>query len=123
MTTVQLLPALPLLITAILFTFLPGWTRRTLFFSVTVPANFRATEDAAKILRTYRIRVWLWTLASAAASAQSVWFLRLAVAMQILGVVLAFALGRKKTQPHAVVQSTQRTAYCRLTLSACPAAL
>ena len=115
MTIEYLLPTLPLLITAILFTFLPAWTRRTLFFSVTVPANFRATPQAARILRAYRIQVWLWTLvtiplASAAAYAESVWFLRLAVAMQTLGAVLAFALARKKARSHAVVPSTERVA-------------
>ena len=114
-TIEYLLPTLPLLITGILFSFLPAWKRRTLFFSVTVAANFRATPEATRILRTYRIQVWLWTLASiplalAAAYAQSVWFLCLPMAMQTLGVVLAFALGRNKTKPHAVVQSTQRVA-------------
>ena len=104
---------------------MPRLTRRELFFSVTVPADFRDSEAGRAITTAYRVRVALHTAAALAlmgvlVTAGRGWGLsdgaRLGLAANgpffwlIGAAVLAFLRGRREARSHAVVPSGLREA-------------
>jgi len=48
---------IPILVIDVLFQFLPRWTRREVFFTITVRPGFRDTSEAHEISRRYRMEV------------------------------------------------------------------
>jgi uncharacterized membrane protein len=94
---------------------LPGCSRRTIFFSVTVPEGFRETGDARSILRRFRFFILLWTIAAealafAAISSSIAWLLLAAILVLGAGTVAAYARARMQTRPFSVAPSAERTA-------------
>jgi uncharacterized membrane protein len=103
------------LVVGVLFHKIPEWTRPDIFFSVTVPPEFRATPEARQILKSYRVRVWLAVLVSFAAifagTLPSLLFV--AIVGEILlvtGSLAAFLAARKRVLPHAVAATGVRVA-------------
>ena len=94
---------------------LPAYGRRTIFFSVTVPEQFRKTADARSILRRFRRLILLWTLAAEVLGLATIYTgipLLLPAAILVLGAgaVAAYALARKQTRQFSVAPSAERTA-------------
>ena len=87
-----------LVVTAALLHFFPQWTRRDLFFAVTVDPGFEDTPAARHILRTYRILIWSSTglaallLFGAGALA--------AVIIEVAGSLVALGVARRQTFAH-----------------------
>jgi hypothetical protein len=94
---------------------LPAYGRRTLFFSVTVPEDFRETNDARSLLRRYRRLVLLWTVMAAALALiniarlipGSIWA---AAAILGVGTVWSYSRVRSQTRPFAVASPPEREA-------------
>jgi uncharacterized membrane protein len=100
---------------AVALYFLPGWTRRDVYFAVTVSPGFRDSLDGKIILRRYRIEL---TALSALTLAAALAFIRLLGAaffpagfVTILsGSFAAFYRARWRVRSHAVAQTTIREA-------------
>ena len=94
---------------------LPAYGRRTIFFSVTVPEDFRETNDARSILRRYRRLILLWAIIAVALALiniahlipGSIWA---AAAILGVGTVWAYTRARNQTREFAVPSSTERDA-------------
>lgn len=87
-----------LVVAAALLHFFPQWTRRDLFFAVTVDPGFEDTPVARHILRTYRILLW-----GSAALAVLLFFgagAPAAVIIQIAGSLAALGVARRQTFAH-----------------------
>ncbi len=83
--------------------FLPRWTRRDLFFSVTVAPEFRRTETARRILLRYRIVLWTFVLAAIALTPlMGQW----AATIEMAGFVYALADAHRRTLAYAVPTTT-----------------
>ena len=98
-----------------LMLWLPRMSRRELFFSVTVPADFPGGETARPILRRFDARVVGVTLATEAVVAWGVGTSRLwpalgALILQLAGCFWAFLAAHKAVIPHAVAPTTVREA-------------
>jgi uncharacterized membrane protein len=94
---------------------LPAYSRRTIFFSVTVPERFRETAEARSILRGFRSLILLWTvvaevLALATIHTGNPWLLLAAILVVGAGTVGAYARARKQTRQFSVAPSAERTA-------------
>jgi uncharacterized membrane protein len=94
---------------------LPAYSRRTIFFSVTVPDRFRETADARSILRQFRRLILLWTLAAEVLALATIhtgnpWLLLAAILVMGAGTVAAYARARKQTRQFSVTPSAERTA-------------
>lgn len=98
-----------------LFFWLPRFSRRELFFAVTVRADFPESEAGQAILRGYGRRVVLVTLiavvlAIGGAVAARLWLALLAVLVQIAGCFWAFLGARAAALGHAVEPTALREA-------------
>lgn len=109
----------PILLVAILFHFLPEVTRRDIFFAVTVNPAFRRTPEAQRIVRKFRIAIWIESVVAigivlAGFALQNAMVSPLipliGVFCQLAAGFFAFLGARKKTMPHSAVPSTQRVA-------------
>jgi uncharacterized membrane protein len=94
---------------------LPAYSRRTIFFSVTVPEPFRETADARSILRRFRRLIFLWTIAAEILALATIhtgnpWLLLAAILVVGAGTVGAYARARKQTRQFSVAPSAERTA-------------
>ncbi len=94
---------------------LPAYSRRTIFFSVTVPERFRETADARSILRGFRRLILLWTIAAEVLALATIhtgvpWLLVAAILVLGAGTVGAYARARKQTRQFSVAPSAERTA-------------
>ena len=94
---------------------LPAYSRRTIFFSVTVPEQFRETADARYILRHFRRLILFWTivaevLALATIRTGNPWLLLAAILVVGAGTIGAYARARKRTRQFSVAPSAERTA-------------
>ena len=94
---------------------LPAYSRRTIFFSVTVPEPFRETTDARSILRRFRRLIFLWTIAAEVLALATIhtgnpWLLLAAILVVGAGTVGAYARARKQTRQFSVAPSAERTA-------------
>ena len=94
---------------------LPAYSRRTIFFSVTVPERFRETADARSILRRFRRLILLWTIAAEVLALATIhtgnpWLLLAAILVMGAGTVAAYARARKRTRQFSVTPSRERTA-------------
>ncbi|HUJ32050.1 MAG TPA: DUF5808 domain-containing protein [Candidatus Acidoferrum sp.] len=113
-TTILFLAGQILLI-ATLFHLLPGLTRRDILFAVTVDPAYRKTAESRRVVRQFRIAVWIHSavgtalvFAGAATSHLSIPFV--GVLWQLVGAMIAFLRARKQTLPHAVSQTARREA-------------
>ncbi len=98
---------------------LPALSRRTLFFSVTVPEHFRETSEARSILRQFRWLILLGTLAGEMLAMASIYarpgvYAPLALALAAIVVVVAgamwaFSRARKRAWHYSVAPSMERT--------------
>ncbi len=94
---------------------LPAYSRRTIFFSVTVLEPFRETADARSILRQFRWFILLWTISAEVLALATVytgvpWLLPAAILVLGAGTIGAYARARKRTRPFSVAPSAERTA-------------
>lgn len=113
--TIGMFTAVVAVLVAISFHKIPNWTRPDIFFSVTVPPQFRATPEARSILRSYRIQVWLATLVSFAliflgAELSRIYFLFAGEILLIAGSFAAFLAARRRVLPHFAAPSSIRVA-------------
>jgi len=77
------------------FQIVPGLTRVDLFFSVTVEAEFRRTAEARRILRNFRVMVWVATLAAMALELTTGLVL-VALAIQAAGYLAGLVAGHHR---------------------------
>jgi uncharacterized membrane protein len=94
---------------------LPGWTRRDMYFAVTVRPGFRDSPDGKLILRRYRIELMALsalTLAAALAGIRLLGaaFLPAGCLTIISGSFAAFYRARRRVRWHAVAPTTIREA-------------
>ena len=119
--TVAISAASVLLIWFIL-TFMPRWTRRDMYFAVTVHPSFRTTDLARRLERRYRRLVALHTLIALALLLAGILlvkplglgllviFCNIAVFWQIIAAAVVFAQTRRAILPHAASPTTRRQA-------------
>jgi uncharacterized membrane protein len=88
-----------LLLLAAFAHFLPGWTRRDIFFAVTIDPAFRRNEAARRILRLYRTSLWTTTVISVALLL-STGLLEMAL-LQVGGFFVALTLAHSRVLTHA----------------------
>jgi len=98
-----------------IFWVLPLWSRHGTFFSVTVVPSFRSSPEAARILRGYRIEIFVhlaiaFALVIAGAMRREVVFLVLGVLWLSVGPLISISRGHARAMPHAVAHSTIREA-------------
>jgi len=94
---------------------LPSYSRRTIFFSVTVPEQFRETADARSILGQFRRYALLWTLvaealALASAYVAAPWLMFAALFVLITGATGAYSRARNQSRQFSVAPSAERAA-------------
>lgn len=104
-----------ILLIAVLFHYLPDITRRDIFFAITVDPAFRASSEARRILRRFRIAMWINSaiaigIVYAGAAAENEWIPMVGVLWQVASMLPAFLSARKQTMPHAVTTATRREA-------------
>lgn len=113
--TALYLPLALIGIIAITLHVLPRLARSEIYFAVTVPAAFREAPAAGRILRRYRLQVWLHSLV-AAALVFGAWtyaqppLAAFGMVWQLVGFVAAFLLARHVVMPHAAAQDSRREA-------------
>ncbi len=100
---------------AVLYHLMPRLTRPDLYFAVTVPPDFRDTQEGRGILRRYRIQVWIHTLIGLGLVFASLWIkhfpaLLVGFFWQAIGSFIALYGARKQVMPHAVTPKTIREA-------------
>lgn len=105
----------PLVLTAFLFHAMPAWSRRDLFFAVSVRPDFRSTDAAAGIRLRYRIGVWIASAAAVGIQLATPFPSEIAnllapVFLQLFGGGAAWARARSQVMPFAVQLSTVRAA-------------
>ena len=115
MTFFIILESLSLGLTAGVFYFSPLWSRRTIFFSVTVQPDFRNSPEGVRISRQYKIAVLTHFLIGLAIFLTvqrfyAVWGFLAGLLWQIVGSSYAHHQARVRVLPHAVRPSTLRTA-------------
>lgn len=98
-----------------LFWFMPGLTRRDLYFAVTVPPGFRDQLQGRSILRRYRVELILFSvLALVAFVAGIAWFgvglVSTGQLIQVTASFIAFYRARLRVLPYAVPPTTIREA-------------
>ncbi len=106
MTADSLMLFVLLLSIALVFNWLPLWRRSSLWFGVTVTPDFRDTPDARRVLRQYRVEMWVvsliaWVLLWAGIRWEAAWMFEAGPILQALGAARAFARGRDRTRPYA----------------------
>jgi uncharacterized membrane protein len=107
--------ALVVILTGVLFYWIPRLARPELYFAVTVPSGFRDSAEGRAILSQYRLKI---VVASAAAVAilalgglnGSLILLAAAVIIQQAGTLLAYFGARARVQPHAAEPTAVREA-------------
>jgi uncharacterized membrane protein len=113
-TTDLFIAGLVLLI-AIMFHFLPNATRRDIFFSVTVDPAYRATLEARRAVRRYRVAIWIHTLVALGLVwlgliLQKPFVPVLGVFWLPMGAITALFHARTEVMLHSVQPSAQREA-------------
>lgn len=104
-----------ILLTGLLFYFLPELSRHDIFFSVTVDPAGRRTDEAKEILRRFRIAVAIHSfiglvIAVTGISARHFALPVLGILWQVFGTIFAFLRARKRVLPHAAPPSSIREA-------------
>lgn len=110
-----LLNGLVILLIGVAQAALPSYSRRTIFFSVTVPVRFWETNDAHSILHQFRRFILLWTVVAEALVGASYygaasWLLLASILALLGGVTGAYARARNQARPYGVAPSTERIA-------------
>lgn len=104
---------------AVALYFLPGWTRRDVYFAVTVLPGFRDSLDGKIILRCYRIELMALSALTLAAALTGIRLLGAAFFAAgfvtiFSGSFAAFYRARRRVRSHAVAPTTIREAdLCR----------
>lgn len=91
------------LVAAVLY-WLPLWRRGNLWFGVTLGPDFRATLEAKKTLRWYRMGIGVLSalallLTVLAVQFSVVWLLPAAIPLQAIGACAVFAMARRRVWP------------------------
>ncbi|HXW55218.1 MAG TPA: DUF5808 domain-containing protein [Candidatus Cybelea sp.] len=99
----------------LMFHFLPQITRRDLFFAVTIDPAFRNSSDARRVVRQFRMAVWIHSLIAIAMLVVGVVsdvlpLVIFAIVWQIAGEFIAFLRARARVLPHAVSAIPNREA-------------
>ncbi len=114
MLAMRLFAAALTALVAAIFWLTPGWTRRDIFFTVTVGENFRDGEEGRAILSRYRRWIFFWSLAGlAVALFAPAWHGAVmpgGVFLIVIGAGVALSSARRATWPYAVAPSTVREA-------------
>jgi uncharacterized membrane protein len=110
MLVMWIVTALPLAFLCVLLFILPGLSRRSQFFAVTVPPDFRETAEALRVIRKYRIQVAAHSaLATAGFLLAVAWrapaWLVLAFLWPPAGALLAVVLAHRQALRYAVPAS------------------
>jgi len=97
------------------FWMLPQWSRPGIYFSVTVPPEFRKTPEARRLLKKYRLHAMIYVAigfgAILAGTFPALWFLLIiGIVVLAFGPLIAFLAARKQMLPHAVAGATVREA-------------
>jgi hypothetical protein len=105
-----ILTAFMAVMVAVFFCLLPQWARPGMLFAVTVPAKFRQTREARRILRDYRLQACAHALMSFALIYIGAWadhliFLLLGIFWLPAGYFLIFEWARDRVAPYGVVRS------------------
>jgi uncharacterized membrane protein len=97
-----------LVLTGLLFHWIPFWSRRDIFFAVTVRPDFRSSDEARGILFRYRRAVWLATAAGCVCLLLPVKVLVVALAPIIQAVVAmsAWSSAHKEAMPFRTAPPT-----------------
>jgi uncharacterized membrane protein len=103
------------LLEASVFWLLPNWSRRGIFFAVSVVPTFRDSPEAARVLRNYRVQAMAHVAISLGLIVAGAWIERgvlliLGVLWLIVGPLVAMARAHKKALAHAIAHSTIREA-------------
>jgi hypothetical protein len=106
-----ILTAFMAVMVAVFFCLLPQWARPGMLFAVTVPAKFRQTREARRILRDYRLQACAHALMSFALIYVGAWadhliFLLLGIFWLPAGYFLIFDWARDRVAPYAVIRSS-----------------
>lgn len=93
-----------LLLLTVFAHFLPAWTRRDIFFAVTIDPAFRRDRAGRHILRLYRTILWTTTIASIALLLSTgLWEMAL---VQVGGFLMALNLAHRRILAHAAALPT-----------------
>lgn len=101
---------------ALIFCFLPLWSRPDIYFGVTVSPAFRETPDGRRILKGYRFQSMFHAIIGIILTLGLLWLGRgqLAIVIGVLwtfiGCRTAFQLARKRVKPHYAAPTTRREA-------------
>jgi uncharacterized membrane protein len=100
---------------ACLFFFIPSWSRRGIFFAVTVVPDFRHSPKAHRIVRNYRALVLLtlgigYALIFLGAREERFLLLMIGTLFVLIGPLSATARAHGQALPHAIAVSTIREA-------------
>jgi len=114
-STMFILLAPIMLLIAVLFHFIPRMRKRNLYFAVTVTEEFRQSAEGQSIARTFRALVWAGTALALVASWVALgrgWVLaaNLAPDVQIVVILIAWVIARRRTRSHAVPPAGVRSA-------------
>jgi uncharacterized membrane protein len=99
--------------------FIPRLTRPDIYFAVTVPPQFRDSEEGRSILKRYRVEATIFgvlallIVLAAVRIPESNYLTAVTMAgllLQVLGVFLAYYRARGRVLPHAVAPGTVREA-------------
>ena len=116
MRSAMFTPLAPImLLIAVLFHLVPRMRKRNLYFAVTVPEEFRQSEEGRAIARAFRTLVWAGTIVALAVSWFALgrgWMLlaTLAPDVQIVVVLIAWVLAWRRTRHHAAEPGGVRSA-------------
>lgn len=104
-----------ILMLAVLFHYLPEITRRDIFFAITVDPAFRAAGEARRILRQFRVAMWVNSIVAvgivfAGVVSGNEWIPLIGVLWQVATMLPAFLHARKQTMPHAATPTAHREA-------------
>ncbi|NOZ77694.1 MAG: DUF1648 domain-containing protein [Acidobacteria bacterium] len=113
--TVQAPVIIEVLVLAVLFFLMPGLTRPSLFFSVTIDPAFRQSQRGRSIVTRYRTVI---VAGSALAVAAALWIpgdarpagMWLPIVVALATAIVAFLDARRRVLPHAAEPDSQREA-------------
>jgi uncharacterized membrane protein len=104
-----------ILMMAVLFHRLPNVTRHDLFFAITIDPAFRASDEARRILRQFRIAIWANSIIAIGIVCSGTvsgieWLPLIGIFWQAAAMLPAFLRARKQTMTHAVTPTPRREA-------------
>lgn len=103
---------------ALLFAWLPLWSRADIYFSITVPTTFRDSAEGQRILKWYRLYNFLQAIAGSVMALGLIWLGRTSIAVAgvfwtFVGCRLDVQWARKQVKPHHAQPATRRESDLR----------